>query len=60
MRKQCTGSEHECYECGKYYASHSPHYEKVNGVLREVVTISCCHGTGGIFDADTRERLETY
>ena len=33
---------------------------KVNGQLREVVTISCCYGTGGIFDADTRERIETW
>lgn len=60
MKKQCTGSENECCQCGKYYASHSPHYEKVNGVLREVVTIGCCYGTGGIFDANTRERLKSW
>lgn len=60
MKKQCTGHENECAKCGMYYSSHSPHWEKVNGQLREVVTISCCYGTGGTFDANTRERLKTW
>lgn len=60
MKKQCNGDEHECAKCGMYYSSHSAHWEKVKGQLKEVITISCCYGTGGVFDAETRERLETY
>lgn len=60
MKKQCNGTVYECLECGKYYASHSAHYEKVKNVLREVITIDCCYGTSGTFDTNTRERIESY
>lgn len=60
MKKQCNGNLSDCFKCNMYYSSHSPHYEKVNGKHKEVVTITCCFGTGGIFDADTRERIKSY
>lgn len=28
MKRQCNGNVDECFECGKYYASFSPHFEK--------------------------------
>lgn len=58
-KKQCNGNVDECFKCGNYYCSHSPHYERINGKLREVINITCCYGTAGIFDANTRERIQT-
>ena len=59
-KKQCTGNVSECFKCRAYWCSHSPHYETVNGEYREVVTIDCSWGTGGIFDADSGERIRSY
>ena len=60
MKKQCNGTVDECLECGKYYASHSAHFEKVKNVFREIMTINRYYGTGGTFDANIRERIESY
>lgn len=57
MKRQCNGNVDECFECGKYYASFSPHFEKEKNKLREVITIYCCYGTSGTFDANTRREL---
>lgn len=59
-KQQCNGNVDECLKCGKYYSSHSPHYETIKGKKREVITITCCYGTAGIFDANSRERIEIY
>lgn len=60
MKKQCVGNVDDCFKCGAYYSSHSPHYENVNGKKKEVITITCCFGTAGIFDANSRERLRNF
>lgn len=44
MKRQCNGNVDECFECGKYYASFSAHFEKEKNKLREVITIYCCYG----------------
>jgi len=58
-KKQCNGNVDECFKCGMYYSSHSPHYETVKGKYREVISITCCYGTAGTFDANTRERIDS-
>lgn len=55
-KRKCTGDVDECFKCGLYYSSWSPHREI--GRPNEVVTIDCCYGTGGTFDAETRERIK--
>lgn len=46
----------DCFECGLYYASISPHYDKVYD--RSVISITCSYGRSGEYDAETRERID--
>ena len=56
MEKECNSTNcDKCFECGKYYSSHSAHYEK--GYKNQVINISCCYGNAGTYDAETRERV---
>ena len=60
MDKKCKCSSNncdECFECGRYYSSHSPHYESY--YKREVVNITCFFGEAGTYDPETRQRLST-
>lgn len=58
MTKECSSNNcDKCFKCGKYYSSHSPHYE--SHYKREVINITCCYGEAGTYDAETRQRLNT-
>lgn len=54
---ECKGKTvDDCFKCGLYYSSHSPHYDSV--YRKEVITISCCYGRSAEYDAETRERID--
>ena len=43
MENKCSSDNcDKCFECGKYFLSHSPHYESYYG--REVINIKCYYG----------------
>ena len=47
--EECKGQNLEdCYKCGKYYSSHSLHYDKV--YKKKVVEITCSIGNYRVFD----------
>lgn len=57
IRIKCSGSTKEdCGRCGKYYSSHSSHYDKFYN--RKVEEISCSIGGNRTWDAEDGRRLE--
>jgi hypothetical protein len=55
---RCNGAcAKDCFECGKYFSSHSSHYNRYYSC--NVVEISCCIGGNRIFkdEKDDTHRL---
>ncbi len=51
---ECKGEKlTDCFECERYYSSHSLHYDEVKG--RKVVDIDCSIGGNKQFDEDGNE-----
>lgn len=57
MKQTCTGNIESCLKCEAYYKKHGPVKETINNKNRSVITITCCFGTSGKFDANTKERI---
>ena len=53
VKNQCNGDENECAKCGMYYSSHSAHWEKIKGQLKEVIERAL------VFLPDDKEKKDT-